>query len=91
MRRSSFYRRYGNYERDGLDGFGTKADHTRLTVIGHAIPCVPKLCPLVLRLARFISRELASPITDAYNDFVSKSSAYHLLKAHDLTPRPSVW
>jgi len=86
--RTSFYRWYSAYERDGLDGLANQGrvsrrhwnripDSVRFLVVEVALDR-PELTP----------RELAWHITDTHDYFVSESSVYRILKAHDLITSP---
>ena len=86
--RTSFYRWYAAYEKGGLDGLSNQGrvskrhwnripEAVRSLVIGIALDR-PELTP----------RELAWHITDTHDYFVSESSVYRILKAHDLITSP---
>ncbi len=86
--RSSFYRWYGAYERDGPDGLHNHRrasrqhwnripDSVRNLVVDVALD-QPELTP----------RELAWHLTDSHEYFISESSVYRILKAHDLVTSP---
>lgn len=86
--RSSFYRWYSAYERDGLEGLENRSrasrrhwnripDSVRTLIVNVALDR-PDLTP----------RELAWHITDTQDYYVSESSVYRILKAHDLITSP---
>ena len=86
--RTSFYRWYAAYEKGGLDGLSNQGrvskrhwnripDAVRSLVVEVALDR-PELTP----------RELAWHITDSHDYFVSESSVYRILKAHDLITSP---
>ena len=86
--RGSFYRWYDAYERAGLDGLENQGrvsrrhwnripDSVRKFIVEVALVC-PDMTP----------RELAWHITDTHDYFVSESSVYRILKAHDLITSP---
>ncbi len=86
--RSSFYRWYQRYEREGLDGLENQSracrqhwnkipDSVRRLVVDIALD-QPDQTP----------RELAWHITDTRDYFISESSIYRILKAHDLITSP---
>ena len=86
--RSSFYRWYSAYERDALEGLENRSrasrrhwnripDSVRMFIVNVALDR-PDLTP----------RELAWHITDTQDYYVSESSVYRILKAHDLITSP---
>ena len=86
--RTSFYRWYSAYEKSELDGLENQCrssqrhwnripDSVRSLVVEVALDR-PELTP----------RELAWHITDTHDYFVSESSVYRILKAHDLITSP---
>ena len=86
--RTSFYRWYAAYEKGGLDGLANQGrasrrhwnripDSVRSMIVDVALDR-PELTP----------RELAWHITDSHDYFVSESSVYRILKAHDLITSP---
>ncbi len=87
--RTTFYRWYAHYRLDGEAALQDKAplparlwnripDTIRELVISLALDC-PELSP----------RELAVTFSDSEGYFVSESSVYRLLKAHDLITSPA--
>ena len=86
--RSSFYRWYQAYAQRGLEGLENRSrsarqhwnripDSVRELIVNVALE-QPDLTP----------RELAWHITDTHDYFVSESSVYRILKAHDLITSP---
>ena len=86
--RTSFYRWYDAYEQGGLDGLANQGrssrrhwnwipDSVRKFIVEVALDC-PDMTP----------RELAWHITDTHDYFVSESTVYCILKAHDLITSP---
>lgn len=87
--KTTFYRWYDRFLEDGADGLEDRApmpasvwnripDSIRGQIVDLALEC-PELSP----------RELAVRFTDTHNYFVSESSVYRLLKAHDLITSPA--
>lgn len=86
--RSSFYRWYRAYEARGLDGLENQSRAVRQH--WNRIPESVRELIVEVALERpdLTPRELAWHITDTYDYFVSESSVYRLLKAHDLITSP---
>ncbi len=86
--RSSFYHWYRRYQEDGYDGLAPAK--RRQHYYWNRIPKEQRDC--VLKTARKYPekscREIAWYITDRQNFYVSESSVYRLLKAHDLITTP---
>ena len=86
--RSSFYRWYAAYEQDGLAGLenhgGTSRRHW------NRLPDSVRARIVIMALDRpdLTPRELAWHITDTHDYFVSESSVYRILRAHDLITSP---
>ncbi len=89
VRSSTFYRWYDRYRAGGPEALEDKPskpdrvwnripDEVRERIVAMALD-VPELSP----------RELATRFTDTENYFVSESSVYRLLKAHDLITSPA--
>jgi putative transposase len=87
--RSTFYRWYERYQTEGYDGlvdrkpsthqFGNRIpQHERDQVVEQAL-AHPELSP----------RELACHIVETQENFISESSVYRILKAHDLVTSPA--
>ena len=86
--RTSFYRWYSAYERDGLDGLANQGRASRRH--WNRIPDSVRSLVVEVALDRpeLTPRELAWHITDTHDYFVSESSVYRILKAHDLITSP---
>jgi transposase InsO family protein len=86
--RSSFYRWYRAYEQQGLDGLENQSRAARQ--YWNRIPDSIRELVLSVALERsdLTPRELAWHITDVHDYFVSESSVYRILKAHDLIVSP---
>ena len=86
--RTSFYRWYSAYERDGLDGLANQGRVSRRH--WNRIPDSVRSLVVEVALDRpgLTPRELAWHITDTHDYFVSESSVYRILKAHDLITSP---
>jgi putative transposase len=87
--RSTFYRWYGAYPRDGLAGLEDQSSQPRQ--FWNRIP--DKLREDIVRIAlerpELSPRELAWHITDHEGYFISESSVYRLLKSFDLITSPA--
>ena len=82
--RTSFYRWYGAYEEGGLEGLENQGRSSR-----HHWNRIPDsvrslFVEVALDRPELTPRELAWHITDTHDYFVSESSVYRILKAHDL-------
>jgi len=86
--RSSFYRWYQKYQKEGYDGLADKKpkpkhiwnripEEVQEQVIGHALDSPEKSC-----------RQLAWEFVDQEGYFLSESSVYRILKRHDLVQSP---
>ena len=87
--RTTFYRWYERYRLEGHDALKDKAP---LPVrVWNRIPddIRDKLITLALDRPELSPRELAVTFTDTEGYFVSESSVYRLLKAHDLITSPA--
>ena len=86
--RTSFYRWYRAYEERGLDGLENQSRAVRQH--WNRIPDSVRELIVEVALERpdLTPRELAWHITDTRDYFVSESSVYRLLKAHDLITSP---
>lgn len=86
--RSSFYQCSRRYQEDGYDGLAAAKRHQHY--YWNRIPKEQREC--VLKTARKYPekscREIAWYITDRQSFYVSESSVYRLLKAHDLITTP---
>jgi len=86
--RTSFYRWYRTYEESGLDGLENQSRAVRQH--WNRIPDSVRELIVEVTLVRpdLTPRELAWHITVTHDYFVSESSVYRLLKAHDLITSP---
>ena len=86
--RRSFYRWYRSYERDGYEGLGncSRASNQHWNKIPASIRA--QVVEIALEQAELTPRELAWYITDTRDYFISESSVYRILKAHDLITSP---
>ena len=88
LSRSTFYDWYRRYQRSGYDGLASR--HLRRHQFWNAIPEWEKA--RVVEVARALPekscREIAFHITDKEGYFISESSVYRILKAHDLVTSP---
>jgi len=86
--RTSFYRWYAAYEKGGLDGLSNQGRVSRRH--WNRIPDAVRSLVVAVALDRpeLTPRELAWHITDTHDYFVSESSVYRILKAHDLITSP---
>ena len=87
--RTTFYRWYDKYLDGGLDGLEDKLSHP-----GKVWNRVPdkiraKIIDFALEETELSPRELAVKFTDTQDYFISESSVYRLLKAHDLITSPA--
>ncbi len=87
--RRTFYRWYDRYRLGGDQALKDKAPMPRL--VWNRIPnnIRDKLVELALDEPELSPRELAVTFTDTQGYFVSESSVYRLLKAHDLITSPA--
>ena len=88
--RTSFYRWYSAYEQGGLDGLANQGQASRRH--WNQIPGSVRSMIVEVALDRpdLTTRELAWHITDTHDYFVSESSVYRILKAHDLITTPQL-
>jgi len=87
--RRTFYRWYDKYLDEGEDGLIDRASHP-----GRVWNKIPEnirddLLEMALDIPELSPRELAVRFTDTKGYFVSESSVYRLLKAHDLISSPA--
>lgn len=87
--RPTFYRWYDKYQEHGEDGLVDRAPMPRL--VWNRIPdkIRRELLDMALDETELSPRELAVRFTDTKGYFVSESSVYRLLKAHDLISSPA--
>ena len=86
--RSSFYRWYQAYERDGFEGLEncSRASRQHWNKIPDSVREL--VVDIALNQPELTPRELAWHITDTREYFISESSVYRILKAHDLITSP---
>ena len=87
--RSSFYRWYRGYRRDGYDGLANRPPNVRH--FWNKIPESEKqrVVDEALYRPELTPRELAWRITDTHGAFISESSVYRILKDYDLVTSPA--
>lgn len=87
--RSTFYRWYDSYAREGYDGLACRSGQKRR--FWNRIPDVERkrVAELAIEKPELSPRELAWDITDREGWFVSESSVYRILKAYDLVTSPN--
>ena len=88
--RSSFYRWYAAYEQDGLSGLESQCGTSRRHWNRIPDSVRAKIVEIALERPDLTPRELAWHITDHQDYFVSESSVYRILKAHDLVTSRSL-
>ena len=89
INRRTFYRWYDRYQHYGEDGLVDRAPHP-----GRVWNKIPnnvrrEVLDMALDIPELSPRELAVRFTDTKGYFVSESSVYRLLKAHDLISSPA--
>jgi len=86
--RSSFYRWYRAYERDGLEGLEnhSRAARQHWNKIPESVR--DQVVEIALDQTEMTPRELAWYITDTRDYFISESTVYRILKALDLITSP---
>lgn len=89
INRSTFYEWYRRYQEEGYDGLAPRKPAVRR--FWNAIPSWEreKVVEAALDHPDRSPRELAWMITDQRGYYISESSVYRILKAHDLIPAPS--
>ena len=89
VQRRTFYRWYDRYLEHGEDGLVDRAPHPGR--VWNKIPdnIRSDLLDMALDIPELSPRELAIRFTDTKGYFVSESSVYRLLKAHDLISSPA--
>jgi transposase InsO family protein len=89
VRRRTFYRWYDRYSEHGEDGLVDRVSHPGR--IWNKIPETirAEVLDMALDIPELSPRELAVRFTDTKGYFVSESSVYRLLKAHDLISSPA--
>jgi putative transposase len=86
---STFYRWYEAYQREGMEGLKDRSSQPRQ--FWNRIPEAVREQVVQIALARpeLSPRELAWHITDTEGYFISESSVYRILKAHELVTSPA--
>ena len=86
--RSSFYRWYQAYEQGGFEGLEnhSRASRQHWNKIPNSVR--EQVVEIALDQTEMTPRELAWHITDTRDYFISESSVYRILKAHDLITSP---
>ena len=89
IRPSTFYRWYDRYRAGGPEALEDKP--SRPDRVWNRIPddVRERIVAMALDVPELSPRELATRFTDTENYFVSESSVYRLLKAHDLITSPA--
>lgn len=87
--RSTFYRWYRRYEKEGYDGLANRSPTARR--FWNKIPEEEKddIVDAALERPEMSPRELAWHITDTKGAFISESSVYRILKSYDLVTSPA--
>lgn len=87
--RSTFYRWYEQYQRDGIEGLADRSSQPRQ--FWNRIPdsVGDQVVQIALQHPELSPRELAWHITDTEGYFISESSVYRILKAFDLITSPA--
>jgi transposase len=87
--RSSFYRWYEAYTREGYEGLSPRSTQKRR--FWNRIPEGERerVAKLAIEKPELSPRELAWHITDTQGWFVSESSVYRILKSYDLVASPN--
>jgi len=89
IHRSTFYNWYGLYLEDGIEGLGPKKPMTRSFWNKIPVEVKEQVVQQALEQTELSPRELACRITDTKEYFISESSVYRILKAHDLITSPA--
>ena len=89
IRRSTFYRWYDRFRCGGRDALADRP--SKPTRVWNRVPEEGRkdLVEMALEQPELSPRELAIRFTDTKGSFVSESSAYRILKAHDLITSPA--
>ena len=87
--RSTFYRWYRRYEKEGYDGLANRSPTARR--FWNKIPEEEKadIVDAALERPEMSPRELAWHITDTKGAFISESSVYRILRSYDLITSPA--
>ena len=86
---TTFYRWYDRYREIGPEGLEDRSPRPGRVWNRIPEPVRQRLLALALEMPELSARELAVRFTDTERYFVSESSIYRLLKAHDLITRPA--
>ena len=86
--RSSFYRWYRAYARDGPDGLHNHSKASRQHWNKIPVSVRKLVVDVALDQPELTPRELAWHLTDTHEYFISESSVYRILKAHDRVTSP---
>jgi putative transposase len=89
IHRSTFYNWYHRYLADGVEGLGPKKPKARTFWNKISDEVVEQVVCEALEQTNLSPRELACRITDTKEYFISESSVYRILKAHDLITSPA--
>ena len=89
IRKSTFYNWLKRYQSGGIDGLEDQKTYSRL--VWNKLPedQQAEIIKLALEKPELLPRELAVTYIDEQSSFVSESSVYRLLKAHDLITSPA--
>ena len=89
IRKSTFYNWLKRYQSGGIDGLEDQKTYSRL--VWNKLPedQQAEIIKLALEKPELSPRELAVTYIDEQSSFVSESSVYRLLKAHDLITSPA--
>jgi putative transposase len=90
VNRATFYAWYRRYRADGEAGLWPKALAARRYGKRIAPPIRPRVVDAALADPERSARELAWQLTDRTGHFLSQSSVYRILKAHDLITSPAL-
>ena len=89
IHRSTFYNWYRQYLEYGVEGLGPKKPKARSFWNKIPVEVKEQVVQQALNQTELSPRELACRITDTKEYFISESSVYRILKAHDLTTSPA--
>lgn len=89
INRSTFYKWYKRYQESGYDGLANRYSSPKQ--FWNEIPPWERdrVVDIALEKPELSSRELAWHITDTRDYYISESSVYRILKAHDLITSPA--
>ena len=89
IRKSTFYNWLKRYQSGGIDGLEDQKTCSRLVWNRLSEDQQAEIIKLALEKPELLPRELAVTYIDEQSSFVSESSVYRLLKAHDLITSPA--